>query len=143
MNDLTILDAMRTRILAVTPPAGYTLRAVHATPPDNLAVVPAVVLMPASDNISYGSGNRTVVLSVSATLYLQPVADLQRKYRDLFTWRSWMRDVFNGAVTVSGNAVQASIVSTQMGTDNWADQDYLTVTANVDVTVYEAVAFTA
>lgn len=142
MNDLAILDAMAARIAAVSAPTGYTLRTVHATPPDNLAVVPAVVLMPASDNISYGSGNRTVVLSVAATLYLQPQADLQRKYRDLFTWRSWMRDVFNGDVTVNGNVVQASIVSTQMGTDTWADQDYLTVTANVDVTVYETVNFT-
>lgn len=143
MTDLTILDAIAARLSAVTPPTGYALRAVHATPPDNLAVVPAAVLMPGTDSISYGSGNRTVVLNVAVTLYLNPQADLQRKYRDLFTWRSWLRDAFNGSVTISGNAVQVSLTSTAMSTDQWADQDYLTVTGNLEVSVYEVVAFTA
>ncbi len=29
MNDLTILDAMKERLLSVEPPIGYAIRAVH------------------------------------------------------------------------------------------------------------------
>ncbi len=43
MNDLNILDAMKERLLSVEPPIGYAIRAVHATPPESLAVVPAIV----------------------------------------------------------------------------------------------------
>jgi hypothetical protein len=65
------------------------------------------------------------------------------KYRDLYTWRSWLRTVFDGAVTISGNAVQVAVSATTLGTDTYADQDYLTVEATAEVTVYDTVAFTA
>lgn len=143
MTDLTILDAISTRLLAVTPPTGWTLRNAFATPPESLPVVPAIVLMPGDDTISTGSGNRTVVLSVNATLYLAPVPRMDEKYRLLYTWRAWMRSAFDAAVTLSGNAVQVVVTSTSIGTDTYADQDYLTVTAALEVTVYDTVNFTA
>jgi hypothetical protein len=65
------------------------------------------------------------------------------KYRDLYTWRAWLRTVFDGAVTISGNAAQVAVTSTTLGTDTYADQEYLTVEASAEVTVFDTVAFTA
>ena len=143
MTDLTILDAIAARLEAVTPPTGYTLRNAWATPPESLPVVPAIVLFPGDDSVIIGNGNRTTVLTVAIRLYLLPIPRMEDKYRDLYTWRAWMRTAFDGAVTISGNAVQVALTSTTLGTDTYADQDYLTVEATAEVTVYDTVAFTA
>jgi hypothetical protein len=143
MTDLTILDAIAARLEAVTPPTGYTLRNAWATPPESLPVVPAIVLFPGDDSISIGNGNRTTVLTVAVRLYLLPIPRMEDKYRDLYTWRAWLRTAFDEAVTISGNAAQVAVVSTTLGTDTYADQDYLTVEATAEVTVYDTVAFTA
>lgn len=105
--------------------------------------MPAIVLMPAEDSVTTGSGNRIVTLSVNVVLYLLPVPRMDEKYRDLYTFRAWLRDSFNGAVTISGNAAQVTITSTTLGQDQYADQDYLTVTATAEVAVYESVTYTA
>jgi hypothetical protein len=143
MTDLTILDAIATRLEAVTPPTGYALRNAWATPPESLPVVPAIVLFPGDDSVSIGNGNRTTVLTVAIRLYLLPIPRMEDKYRDLYTWRAWLRTAFDGAVTISGNAVQVAVTATTLGTDTYADQEYLTVEATAEVTVYDTVAFTA
>jgi hypothetical protein len=143
MNDLTILDALATRLTAVTKPAGYTLRKAYATPPESLPVVPAIVLFPGDDSITVGNGNRTTVLTVEVRLYLLPIPRMDDKYRDLYTWRAWLRTAFDGAVTISGNAAQVAVTTTTLGTDTYADQEYLTVEATAEVTVFDTVAFTA
>jgi hypothetical protein len=143
MTDLTILDAIATRLEAVTPPTGYTLRNAWATPPESLPVVPAIVLFPGDDSVIIGNGNRTTVLTVAIRLYLLPIPRMEDKYRDLYTWRAWLRTAFDGAVTISGNAAQVAVVSTTLGTDTYADQEYLTVEASAEVTVFDTVAFTA
>jgi len=141
VNDATILAGLATHLTASTPPTGYTLRQVHTFPPDNLAVVPACVLIPGDDSISYGASNRQVVLTINATVYIQPQADLGRKYADLMAWRTWLRDSLIDGVTLDGTATvaQASVTSTAIGTDTWADQDYLTISATVEVAVVEAI----
>jgi hypothetical protein len=143
MNDLTILDAIATRLTAVTKPAGYTLRKAYATPPESLPVVPAIVLFPGDDSITVGNGNRTTVLTVEVRLYLLPIPRMDDKYRDLYTWRAWLRTAFDGAVTISGNAAQVAVTTTTLGTDTYGDQEYLTVEATAEVTVFDTVAFTA
>lgn len=143
MTDLTILDAIADRLASVNPPSGYTLRKVYATPPEGLPVTPAAVLFPGDDSVTIGNGNRTTVLTVAIRLYLLPAPRMEDKYRDLYTWRSWLRTAFDGAVTISGNAVQVAVSATTLGTDTYADQDYLTVEATAEVTVYDTVAFTA
>ena len=143
MTDLTILDALAARLEAATDPAGYTLRKAYATPPENLPVVPCAVLFPGDDSITVGNGNRSTVLTVPIRIYLLPVPRMDDKYRDLYTWRSWLRTVFDGAVTISGNAVQVAVTATRLGTDTYADQDYLTVEADAEVTVFDTVTFTA
>ena len=143
MNDLTILDALATRLEAVTDPAGYVLRKAYATPPENLPVVPCAVLFPGDDAITVGNGNRSTVLTVAVRIYLLPIPRMDDKYRDLYTWRTWLRTAFDGAVTISGNAVQVAVTATRLGTDTYADQDYLTVEADAEVTVFDTVTFTA
>ena len=143
MTDLTILDAIADQLASVNPPAGYTLRKCYATPPENLPTTPSIVLFPGGDQITVGNGNRTTVLTVTAVLYILPIPRMDEKYRDLYTWRAWMRTAFDGAVTISGNAVQVVVTGTTLGTDTYADQDYLTVQATAEVTVYDTVAFTA
>ena len=140
-NDVTIINALAAHLTAKTPPTGYALRQVHAYPPDNLAVVPAVVIIPADDSINYGAANRQITLNLTATVYLQPQADLARKYADLMAWRTWLRDSLTDGVTLDGaDAVaQASVTSTSIGTDQWADQDYLTVTASIVIAAVEAI----
>ena len=143
MTDLTILDAIATRLGAATPPTGYTLRKAYATPPESLPVTPCAVLFPGDDAITIGNGNRTTVLTVAIRIYLLPIPRMDDKYRDLYTWRAWLRTVFDGAVTISGNAAQVAVTTTTLGTDTYADQDYLTVEATAEVTVFDTVAFTA
>ncbi len=143
MTDLTILDAIATRVEAATDPTGYTLRKCYATPPESLPITPCAVLFPGNDQISIGNGNRTTVLTVNIVIYLLPIPRMDEKYRDLYTWRAWLRTVFDGAVTISGNAAQVAVTGTTLGTDTYADQDYLTVQATAEVTVFDTVAFTA
>lgn len=143
MTDLTILDAIATRLEAATDPAGYTLRKAYATPPESLPITPVAVLFPGGDTITVGNGNRVTVLTVNIVIYLLPIPRMDEKYRDLYTWRSWLRSVFDGAVTISGNAVQVAVTGTTLGTDTYADQDYLTVQAVAECTVYTTVNFTA
>ena len=141
MNDATILAGLAAHLTAATPPTGYTLRQVHTFPPDNLPVVPACVLIPGDDSINYGASNRQVVLTINATVYIQPQADLGRKYADLMAWRTWLRDSLIDGVTLddTSTVAQASVTSTAIGTDTWADQDYLTISATVEVAVVEAI----
>ena len=140
-NDVTIINALAAHLTAQTPPTGYALRKVHAYPPDNLAVVPAAVIVPADDTVSYGAANRQITLNLAVTLYLNPQADLARKYQDLMTWRTWLRDSLINGVTLNGTdaVAQASVTGTSIGNDQWADQDYLTVTATVEISAVEAI----
>jgi hypothetical protein len=144
-NDATIIAGLAAHLQAKSAPSGYTLRAVHAYPPDNLPVVPACVIVPGDDTINYGASNRQVVLTLNATVYIQPQADLGRKYADLMAWRTWLRDSLIDGVTLDGTdaVAQASVVSTNIGTDTWADQDYLTISATIEVSSVEGIATSA
>lgn len=144
-NDVTIINALAAHLRAATPPTGYALRNVYAYPPDNLAVVPAAVIVPADDSVSYGAANRQVTLNLAVTVYLQPQADLGRKYQDLMAWRTWLRDSLIDAVTLNNTdaVAQASVTGTSIGNDQWGEMDYLTVTATVEVTSVESISTSA
>ena len=144
-NDVTIINALAAHLTASTPPTGYTLRQVHAYPPDNLAVVPAAVIVPAEDSVTYGAANRKVTLNLAVTVYLQPQADMSRKYQDLMAWRTWLRDSLIDGVTLNGTdaVAQASVTGTSIGNDQWADSDFLTVTATVEISSVEAINVSA
>jgi len=144
-NDQTIIAGLAAHLTAAAKPSGYTLRNVYAYPPDNLAVVPAAVIIPGDDTIGYGASNRQITLTLNVVVYIQPQADLGRKYADLMTWRTWLRDVLIDGVTLDGTdaVAQASVTSTNIGTDTWADQDYLTITATIEVASVEAISTSA
>jgi hypothetical protein len=61
------------------------------------------------------------------------------------TWRTWLRDSLIDGVTLDGTdaVAQASVTSTSIGTDKWADSDYLTITATVEIAAVEAIATSA
>jgi hypothetical protein len=73
------------------------------------------------------------------------LAVVGRKYADLMTWRTWLRDSLIDGVTLDGTdaVAQASVTSTNIGTDTWADQDYLTITATIEVASVEAISTSA
>jgi len=144
-NDAQIIAGLAEHLKSVLPPVGYAIRAVHPYPPDNLSVSPAIVIVPGDDTINYGASNRQVTLTLNVTMYVQPQADLARKYADLMVWRTWLRDSLIDGVTLDNTAAvsQASVVSTTMGTDTWGDADFLTITAVVEVACVEAIATSA
>ncbi|CAB4189292.1 hypothetical protein UFOVP1184_14 [uncultured Caudovirales phage] len=144
-TDTTVIAGLAAHLSAKSAPTGYTLRQVHTYPPDNLPVVPACVLIPGDDAVNYGASNRQILLTINATIYIQPQADLGRKYADLMAWRTWLRDSLIDGVTLDGTdaVAQASVVSTTMGTDTWAEQDYLTISALIEVSSVEAISASA
>jgi hypothetical protein len=144
-SDKTVIEAVREHLESTPSPVGYALRRVHAYPPDNIAVAPAVVIIPGDDTVAYGASNRQITLTLNVVIYLTPQADLARKYEDLMTWRTWLRDAFIDGVTLdnASGVAQASVTSTNIGTDTWGDADFLTITATVEVSSVEAIATSA
>jgi hypothetical protein len=144
-SDKTVIEAVREHLESTPSPVGYALRRVHAYPPDNIAVAPAVVIIPGDDTVAYGASNRQITLTLNVTIYVTPQADLARKYEDLMTWRTWLRDAFIDGVTLdnASGVAQASVTSTNIGTDTWGDADFLTITATVEVSSVEAIATSA
>jgi hypothetical protein len=60
-------------------------------------------------------------------------------------WRTWLRDSLIDGVTLNNTdaVAQASVTSTTIGTDTWADQDFLTISATVEVSSVEAISASA
>lgn len=144
-SDKTVIEAVREHLESTSAPVGYALRKVHAYPPDNIAVAPAAIIIPGDDTINYGASNRQITLTLNVTIYVLPQADLARKYEDLMTWRTWLRDAFIDGVTLdnASGVAQASVVGTSIGTDTWGDQDFLTISASVEIACVEAIATSA
>lgn len=144
MDDVAVAQALAARTLAVQAPTGYAaIRNAFAFPPSAISAVPAVVILPWNDSIEYGSQTRRVVCTFKVRVYLEPIADLQRRFQMLHAYRTWLRNAYNGAVQLGGLVDQASVVSTEMNTDDLGGESYLTVEAVVDCTKQEAVALTA
>ena len=144
-DDRTVIAGLAAHLSAKSAPSGYVLRTVHSYPPDNLAVVHAAVIVPGDDSINYGASNRQITLTLNVVIYIQPQADLGRKYQDLMAWRTWLRDSLIDGVTLNSTdaVAQASVTSTAIGTDTWGDQDFLTITATVEVASVEAIGTSA
>ena len=143
IDDLAVAQAIATRATDYGAPSGYALRKVHATPPDNLGIVPAIVVFPETDAMTYGASNRSTVIRFTVRLYLLPQADASRRFQDLLTWRGHLRDMLIGSVTLGGLVHQASVTGTSLGAEVYADQDYITVDLAVEVAKVEAIGATA
>jgi hypothetical protein len=82
-------------------------------------------------------------VTYTVRLYLDTIADMTRRYQALAAYRSWVRDLYNGAVTLGGQVDQAGVTSTSTGTDEVGGIEYLVVDATVECVKQEAVSFTA
>jgi hypothetical protein len=61
----------------------------------------------------------------------------------LHAYRTWLRNLYNGAVQLGGVVDMASVVNTDMSNDELGGDSYLTVEATVECVKQEAVAITA
>lgn len=144
MNDLAVAQALAARATAAAAPAGYaSVRQASAVPLDSIAATPSVLVLPGADSIETGGQTRRTTLTYTVRLYLEPIGDIARRTQALYAYRSWLRDLYNGAVTLSGQVDQAAVTGTSLGTDEVAGIDYMTVEATVECVKQEAVSFTA
>lgn len=144
MNDVAIAQALAARGTAVAGPAGYAaFRTAHAFPPDSLGATPALVVIPGNDTVEVGGQTRRTTVTFTVRLYLDTIADMPRRYQALAAYRSWVRDLYNGSVTLGGQVDQAGVTSTSTSTDEVGGIEYLTVDATVECVKQEAVSFTA
>lgn len=144
MDDVAVSQALADRFLAVAGPSGYAeIRKAYAFPPDAIAASPAAVVIQGSDQIEVGGQTRRTVLTFTVRLYLEPVADLARRMQLVSAYRTWLRNLYNGAVTLGGLVDQTGVTSTDVGAEDYAGVQYLTVEAQVDCVKLEAVNYTA
>jgi hypothetical protein len=102
--------------------------------------VPAIVVFPEGDAMTYGAANRSTTLRFTLRCYLLPQADASRRFADLLTWRGHLRDALIGDVTLGGYVAQASVTSTSIGDATYNDVDYLVVEVSVDLQIVEAIS---
>ena len=144
MNDVAVTQALAARVTAVSGPTGYApIRKAYAFPPDAISQTPACLVMAQGDAMEYGGQTRRTTVTFAVRIYLEPVADLARRIQMMTAYRTWLRDLYNGAVTLGGLVDQASCVSTDLGADEFGGVNYLTVEARIECVQQEAVSFTA
>lgn len=144
MDDLAVATALAQRAVSVPGPAEYAaVRNAYAVPQDSIGATPAVLVLPGADSIETGGQTRRTTVTYTVRLYLEPVGDIARRSKTLYAYRTWLRELYDGAVTLSGNVDQAGVVGTALGTDEVAGVDYMTVEATVECVKQEAVGFTA
>jgi hypothetical protein len=144
MDDVQVSKALADRALDVNPPTGYpAFRTAHAFPPESFGATPALVVIPGSDSIEVGGQTRRTTVTYTVRLYLDTIADMARRYEALAAYRTWVRDLYNGAVTLGGLVDQAGVTATQTSTDEVGGIEYLVVDATVECVKQEAVAYTA
>jgi len=144
MNDYATAQALAARGTAVSAPVGFaSVRAAYAVPQESLGVTPVIIVLPSGDSMEYGGQTRRATVTYTVRLYLDTIADLPRRYVALHTYRAWLRDLYSGAVTLGGQVDQCSVIATELGTDEVAGVQFLTVDATVECVKIDAVAFTA
>lgn len=144
MNDVAVAQALAARALAVSGPTGYAaIRNSFAFPQSAISAVPAIIILPDTDSVEYGGQTRRVTCTFKVRVYLEPVADLSRRFQMLHAYRTWLRNLYNGAVQLGGVVDMASVVNTDMSNDELGGDSYLTVEATVECVKQEAVAITA
>ena len=144
MDDIAVAQALAARVSAVSSPTGYAaIRNSYAFPPDAISATPSGVVISGTDQVEVGGQTRRTQLNFTVRIYLEPVADLARRMQLVSAYRTWLRNLYNGAVTLGGLVDQASVVSTDVGAEEYAGIQYLTVEAQVECVKLEAVAYTA
>lgn len=144
MDDLVVAQQLADRALAVAGPQGYAaVRSSFSVPQESISATPAVLVLPGTDSIETGGQTRRTTVTYTVRLYLEPIGDIARRSKTLYAYRKWLRELYDGAVTLGGEVDQAGVTGTQLGTDEVAGIDYMTVEATVECVKQKAVAFTA
>lgn len=140
-SDAVVLEAIAAHLRARTAPTGETIKGVFAYPPDGIATSPIITLYPQGDTVRYGAANRQVTLTVEAVLYL-PQIEYSRQLARVAAFRTWMRDAFLDAVLLNSadGVAQASVTGTSVGSSEYGDAPWITVSATIEVTGVEAIA---
>ena len=138
-NDVAVAEAIAQRVATIEVPSGIApIRGASSTPPDNLQVLPYAIVIPGSDNITYGAAAKITSVQFTVRLYLGSPTDFARRFPALHTYRSALRDRFLQAVTLGGLVDQASVISTNIGQDQYGTNEYVVVEAIVEATKGEA-----
>lgn len=143
-DDAAIAAAIATRVATVTVPATVpAIRGATSTPPAALQVLPYAIVMPGPDQITYGASSRIVTTTFTVRLYLGSPTDFARRFPALHAYRTALRDIFIGSVTLGGLVDQASVISTSIATDDYGGTELIVVDVTVEATKGEAIATSA
>ena len=123
-----VADRVATVTVASTVPA---IRGATAAPPDKLQILPYAIVVPSGDSITYFASSRQVSCNFTVRLYLGSPTDFARKFPSLHAYRTALRDIFIGDVTLGGLVDLASVESTRIGADSYAGDEFVTVEATV------------
>jgi hypothetical protein len=130
--DSSVASAIAARVATVSVASSVAaIRGATAAPPDKLAVLPYAVVLPSSDRVEHYASARKIVCYFTVRLYLGSPQDFARRFPALHTYRTALRDIFVGDVTLGGLVDLASVESTRIGADSYAGDDYVTVEATV------------
>tara|TARA_R110000868_G_scaffold22336_5_gene91516 strand:- start:2301 stop:2735 length:435 start_codon:yes stop_codon:yes gene_type:complete len=144
MNDVAVAQALAARVLAVSGPAGYaSVRNSYAFPPDAISATPSAIVISGTDQVEVGGQTRRTQVNFTVRIYVEPISDLARRMQLVGAYRTWVRNLYNGSVTLGGLVDQAAVVSTDVGAEEYAGIQYLTIEAQVECVKLEAVAYTA
>jgi hypothetical protein len=142
ISDLAIAQAIATKAALMTVGATYApIRGATATPSENLPTLPYAFVLPGPDSVSYGSGggNRLITLRFTVRLFLGSQTDYARRFAALHAYRTAMRDFLVTSVTLGGLVDSATVSGTDIGTDSYGGDDFVTVEASVEVTKLDPV----
>jgi len=130
--DADIAAAVASRVATVTVASTVpAIRGATAAPPDKLQILPYAVIVPAYDSIDYYASSRKVSCSFTVRLYLGSPTDFARRFPALHAYRSALRDIFIGDVTLGGLVDLATVESTRIGVDSYGGDEFVTVEATV------------
>jgi len=130
--DADIAAAVASRVATVTVASTVpAIRGATAAPPDKLQILPYAIVVPSNDSITYYASSRQVACYFTVRLYLGSPTDFARRFPALHAYRSALRDIFIGDVTLNGLVDLASVESTRIGADSYAGDEFVTVEATV------------
>lgn len=142
--DSSIAAAVADRVATVTVASTVAaIRGATAAPPDKLQVLPYAVILPSSDRVEHYASARKVTCSFTVRLYLGSPQDFARRFPALHTYRTALRDIFVGDVTLGGLVDLATVDSTRIGADMYAGDEFVTVEATVTCVKGESLDYQA
>lgn len=144
MDDAAIAVAIATRLQAVTPPTGETaIRwASHELVDDATPPRPALEILPPIEQIEWLPAKQMrVVQTWTVQLLLDSAADLPRRMRSLYAWRTAIRTQLAGKIQLGISGVEAAYVREIGSPEDELGQQLIDILElSIEVTVREVVS---